>query len=113
MGEVVYIGELNRSVELFQFTNTQNAGGETVEAEQSLGKKFAARKDVSAKEDEDGRLLPVNTVKFIIRWIEDIMVNGSKYFIRDYDGDYLISGVIEVAGPMRRRFIEIQATRRG
>ena len=72
-----------------------------------------AKPILSAKEDEDGRLLPVNTVKFIIRWIEDIMVNGSKYFIRDYDGDYLISGVIEVAGPMRRRFIEIQATRRG
>lgn len=110
--DAVFAGQLQSRVEVFKYTKVTNTSGEAVKTAVSLGKKWAKRVDVSGTEDDDGRLIPLNVAKFLMRYSSDLVVNGTKYFIRDYDGDFEVNSVVEF-GSRRKSFLEIKTSKRG
>jgi len=111
----IYIGQLNRSVEIFLYIDVTTSTGEAVKTPQSYGQKFAKRINPQGGEELDGRLVPLGVCRFIIRYNLHILDNGTKYFVRDLDGDWEINSVAEVEGDnsQRRRFMELKCTKRG
>ena len=110
--DAVFAGQMTSRVEVFKYTAVSNDSGEAVKTQVSLGKKWVKRVDVSGSEEEDGRLIPLNVAKFMMRYTEEIMLQGTKYFIRDFDGDYEVNSVA-MFGNQRKRFLEIKTSKRG
>jgi head-tail adaptor len=108
----IHPGQLKTQVELFEYTTTKDTTGEAVKTAVSKGKKFVQRKDTPGGEDEEGKLVSLSVAKYIMRYNADVLSNGTKYFIRDQDGDYEINSVILI-GPHRNRFIELKCSKRG
>lgn len=108
----VYAGELNTLVELFKTTTTKNASSEMVKTPVSLGQKFVKRIDIGGSEELDGRLISLNVAKYHMRYDRDILTNGTKYYIKDQDGDYEINSV-NLWGSQRNKFIELKCSKRG
>lgn len=109
---IVYAGELNTLVEILKTSVSKNATSENVRLAVSLGKKFVRRIDSLANEENDGRLIPFSSIKYIMRYEPDMLKNGTLYHIRDQDGDY---DVVSVAlfGTARNKFLEIKCEKRG
>ena len=110
--DAVFAGQMNTRVEVFHYTSINNTSGEAVKTAVSLGKRWVKRVDISKDEEEDGRLISLNVAKFMMRYSEDMMLEGTKYFIRDFDGDYEVNSV-SMFGQMRKRFLEIKCSKRG
>ena len=105
-------GELNRVVALYEYSATTNASGEAVKTPVLLGNKFVKRIDAVAGEDDDGRLIPLNVCRYIMRYTEALLTEGTKYMVRDVDGDYLVNSVTHY-GNERKRFLELKCGKRG
>ena len=108
----VFAGQLQDRVEVFKYTSVNNASGEAIKTAVSLGKKWVKRVDISGTEDEDGRLVALNVAKFLMRYTSEMMLEGTKYFIRDFDGDYEVNSVAQF-GNRRKSFLEIKCSKRG
>jgi hypothetical protein len=114
MSELTYIGQLNRLVGLYKWTDTKNASSEAVKTPVLIKEVFVKRGDSPVGEDEDGRLVGLSTCKFVMRYNADVLLNGSKYFIRDEDGDYEVNSVTLINEDLqRKRFIELKCGKRG
>jgi hypothetical protein len=110
--EAIHAGELNRVVELFSKTYVNQSTNERVKNDTSLGQKRVMRVDVSGTEAEQGKLVALSVCKYIMRFDLDVLTNGTKYFIRDIDGDYEVNSV-SITGPGRNRFLELKCSSRG
>lgn len=112
MSEVIRAGDLNRRVELFKYTSSAGTTAERSRTGTSLGKRWVKRIDVSGKEEEEGKILPLRVCRFIMRFSKDVFSNGEGYFIRDDDGDYQVNNV-SLTGQGRERFLELKCSNRG
>lgn len=110
--ETIHAGELNRVVELFTLAYVNQSTNERVKTEQSLGKLRVKRIDVSGTEEEFGKLVALSVCKFIMRFNTNVFTQGTKYFIRDIDGDYEVNSV-SITGQGRSRFLELKCSSRG
>ena len=108
----VYRGQLNHQVELFQNTVVATTTGARNKTLVSIGKKFVKRIDAQGDEELDGRLIPLNVCKYIMRYDANIHTNGSAYVVRDLDGDWDIHSVI-LYGSNRKELIELKCSKRG
>lgn len=108
----MHAGQLNRLVELFKYESVTTDTGERVRNEVSIGKKWVHRIDVSGREEEEGRVLPLRVCQFVIRFSKDLILNGESYFIRDIDGDYQVNSV-SLTGQGRNRFLNLKCSSRG
>jgi head-tail adaptor len=110
--DAVFAGQMTSRVEVFKYTSVNNTSGESVKTAVSLGKKWVKRVDVSGSEEEDGRLIALNVAKFMMRYTAEMMLDGTKYIIRDFDGDFEVNSVAQF-GPRRKSFLEIKCSKRG
>ena len=108
----LFAGELNAPIELFEWITAQNEVSESIKSLQSLGVKFAKRMDISGTEQLDGRLISLSVCKYIVRYDATLLREGTKYVVRDQDGDYDINSVATF-GQKRNKFIEIKCSKRG
>ena len=106
-------GALNRRVEAFRYTDTSNAQAEAVKSAVSLGYVRVNRRDVAQSEDEYGRLVALSVCRFVMRYREDFLQNGTKYFIRDLDGDYEVTSVTVLPTRQRNKFLELKTSKIG
>lgn len=109
--ETTHAGELNRRVELFEFTLVNSPTSEKTRQEKSLGKVWVNRKDQTGSEEEDGKLNAVAQVLFKMRYNQAIFINGNQYFFRDLDGDFYVNGVALTGG--RKRMLELKCIKNG
>lgn len=113
MAKTISIGALNRYVELFQYTSTNSSTSEARPTESSLGSFYMSRHDTPADEAEAGRLIPLGVVRFIARYKESWLAGGTKYFIRDVDGDWDVNSVSLLPTHQRNRYLELKCSKRG
>lgn len=113
MEDIVYAGQMNRQVELFENTAATNDSGESISEKSSLGKRMVKRIDALGKEEEaDGRLLGLAVCRFQMRFDTEIAAKASQLIVSDFDGDW------DVVGPMRlldgrKRYMELRCRKRG
>lgn len=108
----IHAGELNRVVDLYSKTYVNQGTNERVKQDTRIRQMRAKRIDVTGSEVEQGKLVALSVCKFLVRYDNDVLVNGSKYFIRDIDGDYEVNSV-SITGPGRNRFLELKCSSRG
>jgi head-tail adaptor len=109
--EAINAGQLNRRVELFKYSMQPSPTSERIREEESLGKIWVERQEVSGTEEEEGKLIALSVAKFRMRFSQDIFKNGTQYFIRDLDGDYYVNSVAIFGG--RNRFMELKCSKNG
>lgn len=109
MNERNHAGEYNRRVELYEFSTGPSTTGERVRTDNLLKQLWAKRIEVSGSEVAEGKVLSLSVLKFEVRYDQDLLINGTKYFIRDLDGDYRINSV----GIKSRAEIELKCSKRG
>lgn len=110
--EAIHAGELNRVVKLFSKTYVNQSTNERIKQDTPLRDLRVKRIDVSGTEEEYGKLVALSVCKFVLRYDQDVLLNGTKYFIRDIDGDYEVNSV-SITGPGRNRFLELKCSSRG
>lgn len=110
--DIVYAGEFKTLVEIYEYSYTKNEASENVKTLIKRGRKFVKRIDVGGNEENDGRLIPLDVVRYIMRFDKNFLKEGTKYIIRDQDGDYEVNNV-RVYGSKRNKFLEIKASHRG
>lgn len=110
---MIHPGQLNTLVEVMQWVTLKNAEGEAVKSLSPLSKKFVQRKDAIQGEDEEGKLVPLNVVRYIMRYDRDMLRKGNEYVIRDQDGEYEINSVVLQAAHPRNRYMELKCSKRG
>lgn len=110
----IHAGQLNRTVSLFRNVTTKTDTGESIQQDELIKQvMYAKREDFTGSEDdEDGRVIGLGVVAYIVRFSSDLFVNGQKYFVKDFDGTYQINS-IELTGQQKNRFLKLKCTRRG
>jgi len=110
----IHAGQLNRKVSLFKNTATKTDTGESTQEDELVKEVvYAKREDFTGnQDDDDGRVIGIGVVAFIVRFSSDLFVNGQKYFVKDFDGIYQINS-IELSGQQKNRFLKLKCTRRG
>lgn len=108
----IFSGELNQKIDLYSKTVVRNSFGENKKIDFLVASKWVKRIDTSGNEDEDGRLIPVRDVRYYMRYDENVLKNGTKFFVKDFDGDYEITSV-NIFGNRRKAFLEIKTQKRG
>jgi len=113
MVKTVRSGELNYQIEIFQKEYTKNNTGESVTSLTSIGKRFAKRSaDADNANDDDGAVRSINECDFIVRFENMYFTNSTNLVVRDFTGDFEVTGV-EVVGYGRKRFVQLKGVRRG
>ena len=110
----IYAGQFNRRVEMFVEQKTDDATGERTLQYVSQGKRWAYRKDTKTTQDEQGQLVGLSMVEYVIRYNAEIMQNGLVYIIRDFDGDFDVVGPPQLVGEGRgrKRYIILKCEKR-
>lgn len=110
---LIYSGNLNRYVFIYENTVTKNDSGESIETKALLAERMVERIDAIGREDvDDGRLLGLGVCRFRMRFDATIAAKASQLIISDFDGDW------DVVGPMalldgRKRYMELRCRKRG
>jgi len=111
MAKMVHAGELNRRVEILKKDKALGDTGERLTVLKSLGFRNAKRVDVGASEVEEGKLIPLNVCRFIMRYRADIMDKGAAMHVRDFDGVYDVTGVSLYGDTGKKKFVELKCVR--
>ena len=111
MEKIPFAGLMNREVEFFKTEKQNTPTSERATVVVSIGKKRVQRIDVSGQEEVEGKLLSLSVCKFVMRFDQDILINGTQYYIQDLDGKYQINSV-NITGPGRNRFLELKCSSR-
>ena len=111
MSNLVHAGEFNTRIELFKNTFEETTTSERKRVEVSLGVTFAKRIEASSSTDEDGKVIPIYSRKYQVRFRRDLLLEGNEYFLKDIDGEYVISNVTII--DTRNRYLELKCNRRG
>jgi len=104
-----HAGEYNRRVELYEFSTGPSTTGERVRTDSLIKSLWVKRIEVSGSEEAEGKIVSLSVLKYEARYDRDLVLNGTKYFIRDLDGDYRINSV----GIKTRAEIELKCSKRG
>lgn len=104
----ISIGQLNRSVQLFDYVETVNETGEAERVATLYKKKWATAVDVGSDEREDGKIFLNGMRQYFIRFDLHVALDGEKMMVRDFDGDYNIGG-IEIIG--KKQYLKLKAAK--
>jgi SPP1 family predicted phage head-tail adaptor len=106
----VYIGQLDRRIQLIQTTLVIGSSGEATPLETTFNTVWAKVEDVSGTEDEQGKIIALNVRKYVIRYDPDLVaLKLTDMFIVDDDGKYNIHAV-EFIG--RKQYIMLKCSKR-
>jgi head-tail adaptor len=109
MGKLIYIGDMDRKVGVYQYTDVKTTTGETAKTEVLLKNTWAKAEEVSSSESEEEKVYLINVRNYTIRYNETIYQSGQEMFIRDLDGDYNVIGV-QLQG--RKAFLKLKCLKR-
>lgn len=104
----VYAGKLSRRIEFFKEVKELTPTGERDTQMQSLGKRYAERRELQAKEVEEGKLIAHNSCMYIVRYSKILMQSGVLMYLQDFDGMYRVTGVQLFQGNGRKRFLQLK-----
>ena len=94
MAQPIKIGELNRPLILQKLTKVTTTTGEKVTTVVDyMYPLWAALNDVAGSESEDGKIIYLSVRKYVIRYVEEILIDGEKMLIKDIDGTYNINSI--------------------
>lgn len=106
-------GELRNRIEFFEnITPVSDSGTVKRSALQSLGKYWANRTDASPSVDDDDRLLDISVTVYQMRFVSSLFDKGGKLIVRDFDGDWEVSGPLQVTDG-RKRYMQFKCVKRG
>lgn len=106
-------GEMTSRIEFFEnITPVSDSGTVKRSTLQSLGTHQAKRMDGSPSVDNDDRLLDVSMAIYQMRFDNTLFTKGGKLIVRDFDGDWEVSGPPQVLGG-RNRYMQFKCVKRG
>lgn len=110
MAKGVQIGQLNRPVVLKKITTVTSTTGAEKETEvEFINPLWAGLDDVSGNESEDGKIMYLNVRKYTVRYNEEILLEGEKMVITDFDGTYNINSINQVG---RKDYLILKCSKR-
>lgn len=106
-------GEMTSRIEFFENISPVSGSGTVKRSQlQSLGSHQAKRIDGTPSVDSDDRLLDVAIAVYQMRFVRSLFDKGGKLIVRDFDGDWEVSGPLQVMGG-RNRYMQFKCTKRG
>ena len=109
MKRAVYIGQLDRLVNVNQIQTTITTTGEKIKSEVVYAQTWAKLDDVSGNENEDGKIVALNVRKYTLRFDDEIVQNGTQMSITDDDGVYNIHSVEQIE---RKNYLVLKCSKR-
>ena len=103
------IGTLDRKINIYETTKVKSPNGELIETEVLYKNTWANSKDRTSNEEEEGKIWLYAARNYTIRYDATIVQRGEMMIIRDFDGDYNITG-IELVG--RKHYIILKTIKR-
>lgn len=103
----VATGQRDQRVEIVEYTTVKNAINEDVKTEVSIGFFRAAMKDVSGKEDEEGKVIYLIDRTYTIPYQSDIKTRGEQMVLKHEGKEWQIYHVVELG---RRDQLLLQCT---
>lgn len=105
----INIGQLDRKVNIYETTKVKSSSGEYVETEVLFKNCWVKSEDKSAKEEEDGKIWLYAIRNYTIRYDFNVVLRGEQMYIRDIDGDYYVTGIIEEG---RKKYLILKTMKR-
>lgn len=104
-----YIGQLDRRIELVQYSIVKSSTGSPEKTETSLGNFWAKLQDLSGNEEVDGRVISLNVRKYVMQYQSQLVQDGVKFYLKDEDGEYNIHHVAHIG---RKEYLELKTSKR-
>ncbi len=79
----VFTGQRDRKIEIVKFTKTKNAINEVATAEVSVGFFWAAMKDISGNENEEGKVIHLINRTYTIPYVAEVKTGGDHMVVKD------------------------------
>jgi len=109
MKKAVYIGQLDRLVNINQIQTTITTTGEKIKSEVLYAQTWTKLDDVSGNENEDGKIIALNVRKYTVRYDNELVQNGTQMSIDDADGTYNIHSVEQIE---RKNYLILKCSKR-
>lgn len=104
-----FSGDLNRQVFFFRSVVTKDPTGEAIRTEQLVKSVRVKREDSASKDEEDGKLVSLSQVFYILRYKSLPVSELPEMFLKDEGQIYDIEGV-EMIG--LKRYVKIRCNAR-
>jgi head-tail adaptor len=99
-----FIGQMDKKIEVIEFTSTQNETGEDVRTETVIANPFAYLREISGNEDVDGKVRHLINRSYTIRYNATVLQKANSLAVRDRG---MLFQVIHVKEFGRKKHLEI------
>jgi head-tail adaptor len=99
-----FIGQMDRKIEVIEFTSITNETGEEVRSETVIANPFAYLREISGNEDVDGKVRHLINRSYTIRYNPVVLQKANQLAVKD--GNTLFQ-VIHVKEFGRKKHLEI------
>lgn len=103
-----FIGQLNRKIEIILISKVKTTAGGVVETETIISNPYAFMKEVSGKEDPEGKIRHIINRTYSIRYNSQVLEKSTELKIKDGDVMYNVFHVKEIG---RKKHLEILVTK--
>ena len=109
MKKDITIGQLDRKINIYETTKVKSSTGEYIETEVLYKSAWAKSDDKTSDEDEEGKIWLYASRDYTIRYDENIVQRGEQMLIRDFDGDYNVTGILLIG---RKHYVLLKTIKR-
>ena len=103
------IGTLDRKINIYETTKVKSSTGEYIETEVLYKNTWAKSDDKTSDEEEEGKIWLYASRNYTIRYDENIVQRGEQMLIRDFDGDFNVTGILLIG---RKHYVLLKTIKR-
>lgn len=110
MSDQVFIGKMDRRVKITKRITTRGSTGAENFTEELIATVWAEKRGISSDKEKDDKIIALNVVTFLMRWIPEIYAEKLQtLYVEDGGDQYEVYGFEEIG---RKQFLRLKCQHR-